>query len=175
MGYNLETLGFIISENKPLDSARVGRYNHPEQRKGSGVLSTSFFFLLILKFYLNLFTYLFLIGGKLPYSVVLVSAIYQHESAVRLYMSSPSWTSLPPRTTLLGYHRVPDLSFLPHTENYHWLSNFIYGNIYVSMVLSQFVPFSPSHSESKSLCLYLHCYPANRFISTIFLDSIYMH
>ena len=113
----------------------------------------------------------------MPYSIVLVSAIYQHESAISIYMSSPSWTSLPPRTALLGYHRAPDLSFLPHTEDYHWLSNFTYGNACVSMVLSQFVLLSPSRSESTVcfLCLCLSCCPANRFVSTIFLDSICMH
>ena len=39
----------------------------------------------------------FLIGGKLLYNVVLVFAI-QCELAVSIYMSPPSWTSLPPST-----------------------------------------------------------------------------
>ena len=45
--------------------------------------------------------------------------------------------------------------------------------MYVSMVLSQFVPPFPSHTVSNvcSLCLCLYSCPANRFISTIFLDS----
>ena len=44
------------------------------------------------------------------------------------------------------------------------------------MLLSQFVPTLsfPSYVHKSSLCLRLHCCPANRFISTIFLDSIYM-
>ena len=50
---------------------------------------------------------------------------------------------LPPHPTPLGCHRAPDLSSLHHTANFHWLSNFTYGNIYVSLLLSQFVPPSP--------------------------------
>ena len=53
---------------------------------------------------------------------------------------------------------------------------FTYGSLYISMLLSPFV--SPSASplclQVCSPCLHLHCCPANRFISTIFLDSIYM-
>ena len=33
----------------------------------------------------------------------------------------------------------------------------------------------PPYSQSCSLCLHLHCWHADVFISTIFLDSIYMH
>ena len=39
--------------------------------------------------------YLFLIEGKLPCNIV-ISAIYQHESAIHIYVSLASWTSLPP-------------------------------------------------------------------------------
>ena len=44
------------------------------------------------------------------------------------------------------------------------------------MLLCQFVPTSPSPAVSTvcSLCLHVYSCPANRFISTIFLDSIYM-
>ena len=42
------------------------------------------------------------------------------------------------------------------------------------MLVSPFVPPSPSPAVSTvcSLCLRLHCCPANRFISTVLLDSI---
>ena len=32
------------------------------------------------------------------YNIVLVSAMHQHESAIDIHMSSPSWASLPPST-----------------------------------------------------------------------------
>ena len=42
-------------------------------------------------------------------------------------------------------------------------------------LLSQFIPPSPSHTVSTCLfSMCLHCCPANRFIGTIFLDSIHM-
>ena len=51
---------------------------------------------------------------------------------------------------------------------------FTHGNAYVWMPLSQFIP--PIHPllclQAHSLCLHLYFCPANRFISTIFLDSI---
>ena len=54
---------------------------------------------------------------------------------------------------------------------------FTYDNVYVSMLLSQIIPPSPSLLCSKicSWCLHLLCCPASRIISIIFLDSIYIH
>ena len=43
--------------------------------------------------------------AALPYNIVLVSAIFQHESAIGVHMSPPSWTSFPPHPTPLGSHR----------------------------------------------------------------------
>ena len=44
-----------------------------------------------LKFYLFIFNFnLFLSGGYLLYNIVLVSAMYQHESAIGIYMSPPA-------------------------------------------------------------------------------------
>ena len=71
------------------------------------------------------------------YNTVLVSAIHQHESAIDicpLPLKPPS--DLPPHPTPLGCQRAPSLSSLCHTENSHWLSNFTYGGVYVSMLLS---------------------------------------
>ena len=85
---------------------------------------------------------------------MLVSAIQQHESATGIHMSPPSWTSLPPLPTPShprGCQWAQGLSSLHHTANSPWLSNFTYGNVYVSMLLSQFVPPSPSLPVSKSL------------------------
>ena len=52
---------------------------------------------------------------------------------------------------------------------------FTYGNVYVSMLVSQIMLSSPSPTESKicCLCLCLLCCPACRIIITIFLDSTY--
>ena len=52
-------------------------------------------------------------------------------------------SKLVPHPTPLGCHRAPDLGSLRHTANFHWLSNFTYGNMYVSILLSQFIPPSP--------------------------------
>ena len=49
--------------------------------------------------------------------------------------------------------------------------------IYTSMLLSRFVPSpsSPLRLQVRSLRLRLYSCPVNRFVSTIFLDSIYMY
>ena len=71
----------------------------------------------------------------------------------------------------------PILSSLSHTANSTGYL-FTYVTVYASTILSPFIsPFpssSPPLSEVSSLCLCLHCCSANRFISTILLDSIYM-
>ena len=84
---------------------------------------------------------------------------------------------LPPHLTSLACHRAPGLSFLCHIANSHWLS-ILYTVMYMfpcySLNLSRLL--LPSLCpEVCSLCLCLLCCPANRFISTIFLDPIHMH
>ena len=75
-------------------------------------------------------------------------------------MPFPSWTSFPPPTHL-GCHRAPGFNSLCETQeaNSHWLSNFTYGNVYISMLLSEFIPLSPFTIVSTvcSLCLCLLC------------------
>ena len=73
------------------------------------------------------------------------SQVYMHPFT----LESPS--HFPPHPTPLGSHRAPDLSSLCYTADFHWLSNFTHGNVYVSMLLSQFVPPSSSPSASTSL------------------------
>ena len=46
------------------------------------------------------------------------------------------------------------------------------------MLLSPYISPSPPSSACPwvySVCLFLHCCPINKFFSTIFLDSVYMH
>ena len=54
---------------------------------------------------------------------------------------------LPRHPSPLAYHRAPDWSSLHHTANSHWLSNFTYGNVYVSKLLSQFIRVDMSESK----------------------------
>ena len=50
----------------------------------------------------------FLIEGWLLYRISLFSVNYQHESAIDIHMSPPSWTSLlPPSPTSLGCYKDP--------------------------------------------------------------------
>ena len=84
---------------------------------------------------------------------MLVSAIYQHESVIYMFiyplpLEPPS--HLPPHTTPLGCHRALDLGSLHHTGNSHWPSILHMVNVYVSMLLSQIIPASPYPTVSKS-------------------------
>ena len=60
----------------------------------------NFFFYIGEQFYLVVIfifkMYLFLIEGYLLYNIVLVSATHQHDSAIGVHTSPPSWPSLPP-------------------------------------------------------------------------------
>ena len=76
---------------------------------------------------------LFLIGGKLLYNIVLVSAVQQHESAISICISPPSGTSLAtPHSSLLS----AKLGSICYTAV---SSYFTHGGIYMSMLLFQFV------------------------------------
>ena len=88
-----------------------------------------------------------------------------------------SFLNLPPtppsHPTPLRLSQSTRLSFLCYKATSHY---FTYGNINASMLLSEFIPPSPSPTVSpSSLCLHLYSCPENMFISIIFLDSIYMH
>ena len=61
------------------------------------VCFTIFFFFLIY----------FLFGEQLLYSIMLVSVLQQHLSAIIIFISLPSGTSHPIPSTPLGHHRVP--------------------------------------------------------------------
>ena len=123
----------------------------------------------------------FLIGGKLLYSVVLVSAIQQQTSAVIKHMSPPSWAILLSLHPIpLGHHRAPAWapcvtynSFSPaicFTHDSVYMSIYVYAAFSVHPTL---FPLLCPWVRSLHLCL-LHSLPVDRFIGTIFLDSIYM-
>ena len=107
------------------------------------------------------------------YNIVLVSAMYQCELATGLHMSALSWTHLP--SSSLSH--PSGLSCLCHAANSHLLSI-----LHLVMYMFPFYSLNSSHPllpllfpQVSSLCLHLHCCPANRFISTIFLDFICTH
>ena len=70
------------------------------------------------------------------------------ESDMCIHISPPSWTCLPlPRITPLGHHRA--LGWAPCVTLAIFLSA---GNVRVSMLLSQFVPPTPSPPVSTTPC-----------------------
>ena len=111
------------------------------------------------------------------YNIVLVSAIQHHGSALSIYVPSllkllPTPKPILPLLVVIEYwveHSVL-CSFFPPAFC------FTYGNVYVSMVLSQFDHplLTPLCLEVRSLCLHLYSCLAGRFISTIFLYSLHM-
>ena len=107
------------------------------------------------------------------YSVVLASATQQQESAVSIHISTPSWTFSPSlHPTPLGCYRAP--GWAPCVTQQLPTSYFTYGSIYVLLLLFSHPPFPLLCPEVSSLCLHLYSCPANKFMSTIFLASIYM-
>ena len=119
---------------------------------------------IIIVWWLFFFLNLFLIGGQLLYSIVLLSAIHQHESVMSIHMSPPLWTS--PH----NLHPIPPLYIVTEhlvylsvlCSSFPLVSCFIYGDVYVSMLLSQFVWPSPAPlcPQFCSSCLHLLCSPA---------------
>ena len=116
------------------------------------LISFSFFF----------FFFLFLIARYLPYNVVLVAAIHQHESVISTHMFPPSRASLlPPNPFHLSkLSQSTRLSSLSHRENSHWLSilqvwvSFLWGHC--SFLLgpdAQKVLFVPSKSLFPQSCV----------------------
>ena len=104
-------------------------------------------------------------------SVVLVSAIQQHESAISIHIPAPSWTS-PPASHLSrsSQHQV-ELPVL--------YSNFPLAILHVVMYLFQrcfqFIPSSPSSIHKSSLCVwacrYVHQYHFSSFHIYIYIYS----
>ena len=98
-------------------------------------------------------------------------------SYMYIYISPPSGASLslPPRSSRSS--QSTRLGSLCYTETSHKLSTVqMVVYIYQCYVLNSSHPvFLLLCAQGHSLHLCLHSFPANRFISTIFLDSLYMH
>ena len=89
--------------------------------------------------------YVFLIGGSLLYNIVLASAhIPMNQPQVYICpvpLEPPS--HFPAHPTPLGGQRAPRLSSRGRTADSHWVTIF-HVEMYVSMLLCQFAPPSPS-------------------------------
>ena len=86
------------------------------------------------------------------------------------------FSHVPPHPAPLGCHRA--LSWAPCvSSNVPLAICFTRGDVYISMLPSQFVPSSPSPAMFTIcfLCLPFCSCPANRFIGIIFLDYIYIY
>ena len=102
-------------------------------------------------YYFSFLKKLFLIGGSLFYNIVLVPEIHQHESAVGMHVSPPSWPSFPPHSRPPDCHRAA--GWAPCViRSFPLATYFIYGNVYIriSVLLSQFVPPCPAPALSIS-------------------------
>ena len=77
------------------------------------------------------------------YNIVLVSTPHQHESAIGIHMSLPFGTSLPPpapsHPSRLSQSPVFDLPEID--SKFPLVVCFAYDNVYVSMLLFQFILF----------------------------------
>ena len=97
------------------------------------------------------------------------------------YTYSPSLLNLPPISCpipLLQVDTEPLFEFPEPYSKFPLAIYFTYGNVSFHVTLSIHLtlssPLSPC-PQVYSLCLFLHCQSVNKFFSTIFLDSEYMH
>ena len=107
-----------------------------------------------------------------------VSALQQRGSAVTTCLPPPSWASLvlAPHPSPLGHHGAPSwapcaLQQLPPTLFHTWSCVYVNPTLSLSIAHS---PCSPRVHKSSHCILYLCSCPADRLISTLFLDSIFM-
>ena len=105
----------------------------------------------------------------------LISAAQQSEAIRHIHTSPSSWTSLPALShTTRSSHSTEPSSVL--YSRFPVAIYFTHGSVFMSNLISQFIPLSPPPlcPHVRSLCLPFYSCPANRFICTIFLDSTYM-
>ena len=137
--------------------------------QGNYKISTFLFYFYF--FNLNFYFYFILL-----YSTILVLA-YIDMNPPQVYMSSQSWTPLPPLTPYHLSESSPCASPKhPVSCIEHRLAiRFLHASIHVSVPFSKIIPPSPSPSESKSpFYTSDFCCLTYRVIITIFLNSIYM-
>ena len=98
------------------------------------------------------------------------------------YKDVPSLMNLPPTPPpppipLLQVATEHQLECPVSYSKFLWAFCFTYNNVYVFMLLSQFIPLFSSLlcPQVCSLYLCLYCSPTDRFINMLFLDSICMH
>ena len=98
---------------------------------------------------------------------------HRHTHVPSLWNLTPTPSPFQP----LGCYRALAWSSLHLTANSHWLSI-----LHMVMCMFQYCSLKSSHplpsslwAKVCSLSLYLLCCLANRFIITVFLDSIWMH
>ena len=95
--------------------------------------------------------------------------ISQKYAYVSFFLSIPP---LPLHLTSLGHPKVP--GWAPYVIQQLLTSYVTHNSVHMSILLSQFIPTS-LYPLCPQVHLHLHSFPANRFISTTFLDFIYMH
>ena len=119
--------------------------------------------------------FLQILFGKLLYNFVLVSAIQQYKSVIYINhfpSEPPSPPTIPPLLVITEHKTGLLVLFcnfpinLFYTCILYYICQYIFI-LYMSMLLSQIIPTSPSPAVPASLF-------STRFISTIFLDCIYM-
>ena len=102
------------------------------------------------------------------YSIVMASAIHQHELATGIHVSPQSWTHLPSPSPPLppGCCRTLILGASCHTSNSHWLSvlHMVIYTFQCYSLKSSYPLLLPLSPEICSLCLL--CCPACRNIYT---------